>query len=151
MQSLRPHSHHLSICEASTFQLFDHFSPLAPAYVQPLYPTSAFIHKNVITGWFSNDTYRKKPIKAITDSLSPPPTSCHNEAQSGKMAFPPFCAPHGLPHVIFSFFSDRMCWVECSFTHFKREIGNFFIFFFIFFHYFCPFSEKPLFGPFTPI
>ena len=40
-----------------------------------------------------------------------------------------------------------MCWVEYSFFPFKQEIGIFFIFF----HFFCPFSEKQLFGPFTPI
>ena len=42
---------------------------------------------------------------------------------------PPFLHPQGLPHGFLSFFSDRMCWVEYSFTHFQQEIGNFFIFF----------------------
>ena len=59
-----------------------------------------------------------------------------------KNGFSPICAPHGLPHVIFSFFSDRMCWVECSFTYFMQEIMNFFIFYSIFFHYLCPFQKK---------
>ena len=36
--------------------------------------------------------------------------------------------PFNAPHVFFPFFSDRMCWVEYSFTHFKREIWNHFIF-----------------------
>ena len=67
-----------------------------------------------------------------------------------KNGFSPICAPHGLPHVIFSFFSDRMCWVECSFTYFMQEIMNFFIFYSIFFHYFCPFFRRNTFWPIYP-
>ena len=59
-----------------------------------------------------------------------------------KWLFPPFAHPHGLPHGIFSFFSDRVCWVAYSFTHFKREIGNFFIFFHFFFIIFAHFQKN---------
>ena len=53
------------------------------------------------------------------------------------------------PHVIFSFFSDRMCWVEYNFTHFKREIGNHFIFIH-FFPLFLHVFQKKLFSAHLP-
>ena len=64
---------------------------------------------------------------------------------------PPFVHPHGLPHVIFSLFSDRMCWVEYSLTHFNWKIWIFSRFFISFYIIFAHFSEKPLSGHFTPI
>ena len=86
--------------------------------------------------------------------LFPPPCpaiSCHLPENSIFGHLPPFTHPHWLPHVIFSLFSDRMCWVEYSLTHFKWEIGNFFISFHFFLIIFAYFSEKPLYGLFTPI
>ena len=58
-----------------------------------------------------------------------------------KKHFLAYLPPFSAPLVIFSFFSDRMCWVEYSFTHFKREIGNFFIFK-NFFSLFLPIFQK---------
>ena len=63
--------------------------------------------------------------------------------------WPHLCTPMGNPMAFFSFFSDWMLWVEYSFTHFKQEIGNFFIFFHYFFIIFTHFSKKRFFGPFS--
>ena len=88
----------------------------------------------------------RKAAKAISDSLYPLPDAIISPKVENWL-FPPLVHPHGQPHGIFFIFSDRMCWVEYSFTPFKQKIGIFLIFF----KFFCPFSEKQLFGPFTPI
>ena len=140
-------------CAHSSYQMcqflaiFPHFRLLIS---DPLTPTSTFIDKNVNTRCYCNNIYREKAI----------PGCFHPIVQSSpaiclKILFlaiyPHLRAPHGLPFVIFSFFSYGMCWVEYSFIHFKRKIGNFFISIHFFFILFAHFSERPLFGPFTPI
>ena len=78
-----------------------------------------------------------------------PAISRHLPENSILGHLPPFAHPHGLPHVIFSFFSDGISWVEYSFTYFKQEIGNMFMFF-SFFSLFLPIFRKNIFWPIYP-
>ena len=91
---------------------------------------------------------KKKPVKAITDSLSPP-TSCHNEAQSEKMAFPPFVHPMGYPMSFFHCFLIGCVGWNVVLLILSEKLGNFY-FSFIFFHYFSPFFRKNIFWPINP-
>ena len=65
------------------------------------------------------------------------------------MVLHPFVHSHELPQGKFSFFSDWIFWVEYSFTHFKQEIGKFFIFLHYFSIVFIHFSKKWFLGPFS--
>ena len=67
-----------------------------------------------------------------------------------KNYFLAYLPPFNAPHVIFSFFSDWMCWVAYSFTYFKWEIGNFFIFFSFFFSSFLLIFRNTTFWPIYP-
>ena len=56
-------------CHLSENSILGHLSPFVPAYGQPLDPTSAIINKNVITGYCSNDSYRKKATPGYYHSI----------------------------------------------------------------------------------
>ena len=57
--------------------IFGHLPPFAPAYGQPLDPTSTFIDKNVITGRCCNYIYREKAISSFFSPIVPPcPAIC---------------------------------------------------------------------------
>ena len=66
------------------------------------------------------------------------------------MDFPMFAHSYGIPHDIFSFFSDIMWWLKYRGIAFKKEIGSFFIFSYHFLTIFASFSNIWLFGPFCP-
>ena len=52
--------------------IFGHLPPFSPAYRRPLDPTSAFLYKNVITGYCCNDIYRKRAILGCFHPIVPP-------------------------------------------------------------------------------
>ena len=62
----------------------------APAYRWPLDPTSAFLDKNVITGYCCNDIYMPSPAICLKILF--------------LAIYPHLRAPHGLPFVIFFIF-----------------------------------------------
>ena len=72
----------LPLCSAISHHLpeksiFGHLPPFAPAYGQPLDPTSAFIDKNVITGCCCNSIYGEKAIPGCFHPIVPPsPAIC---------------------------------------------------------------------------
>ena len=111
-----------------------------------LTPPPLLLNKILSLGDLAVISMERKSAKAISDSLYPLPDAIISPKVKNWL-FPRLCAPMGYPMAFFSFFFDRMCWVEYSFSPFKQEIWIFFINF----HFFCPFSEKQLFGPFTPI
>ena len=66
-----PHCPAIS-CHLPENSIFGHLPPFAPANGQPLYPTSTFIDKNVITECYCNNIYKEKAIPGCFHPIALP-------------------------------------------------------------------------------
>ena len=90
----------------------------------------------------------KKPVKAITDSLSPlPPPIMRLKVE--KWLFPPFAHPMGYPMSFFHFFLIGCVGWNVVLLISSKKLGTF-SFINHFFHYFCLFFRKNTLWPIYP-